>query len=99
MAWKTATYALEDLCLHSEYVQPLQDEIRDLLHTGINDSVEGLPLLDSFVKESVRTTNTDASMRHHEIKLAISTENRTSNRPAQSLGDIRLQRWLDSFDG
>ncbi|QYS95719.1 hypothetical protein H0G86_002994 [Trichoderma simmonsii] len=57
----TSTYAIQDLCLHPEYVEPLKIEIRDYFH--LNNSlrdVERLPLLDSFIKESVRNSNFDA---------------------------------------
>lgn len=54
---KTTTYVIEDLCLHHEYIEPLRLEIPSAATTD-----SGLPpLLDSFVKESVRCSNADAS--------------------------------------
>lgn len=51
----TVTVAIEDLCLHPEYVEPLRAECTaqyaDFERTGT-----GLPLLDSFIKESARIT-------------------------------------------
>jgi hypothetical protein len=52
---QTVTFAIHDLCLHPEYVEPLRTECNaqyaDFERTGT-----GLPLLDSFVKESARLT-------------------------------------------
>ncbi|KAF3071576.1 Cytochrome P450 monooxygenase paxP [Trichoderma lentiforme] len=57
----TSTYAIQDLCLHPEYVEPLAVEIRDCFHAeDFPRDVERLPLLDSFIKESVRNSNFDA---------------------------------------
>lgn len=62
---KTATYMVQDLCLHDEYIEPLRQELRDYLvlqaKPGALIDVERLPLLDSFIKESIRCTNADAS--------------------------------------
>ncbi|KAB8076861.1 cytochrome P450 [Aspergillus leporis] len=56
----TTTYAIEDLCLHSEYVEPLRNEIYQWAANTCGRDVEKMPLLDSFVKESIRCTNSDA---------------------------------------
>ncbi|KJZ75447.1 hypothetical protein HIM_05143 [Hirsutella minnesotensis 3608] len=58
----TATYAIEDICLHSEHMQPVREEIRNQLAIESETPivVERLPLLDSFLKESIRFTNVDA---------------------------------------
>ncbi|KAI0449783.1 cytochrome P450 [Xylaria acuta] len=58
----TATYAVEDLCLHEEYVDPLRQEIQKQLAEGgeLQPDLEGLILLDSFIKESIRCNNVDA---------------------------------------
>ncbi|KAI1778213.1 cytochrome P450 [Hypoxylon cercidicola] len=51
----TITFAIHDLCLRPEYVEPLRQELtceyEDFERTAI-----GLPLLDSFIKESARLT-------------------------------------------
>lgn len=59
---QTATYVVQDLCLHEEYVAPLTQEIRQHLAASSRASarIESLPLLDSFTKESIRCTNADA---------------------------------------
>ncbi|KAI4597288.1 hypothetical protein KJ359_004393 [Pestalotiopsis sp. 9143b] len=59
-ASRTASYAVEDLCLHTDHVEPLRDEIRRSTEKGASRDVEALPLLDSFLRESVRMTNSDA---------------------------------------
>ncbi|KAL7938508.1 cytochrome P450 [Trichoderma chlorosporum] len=57
----TSTYAIQDLCLHPEYVEPLKMEIRDYFYAeNPPRDVDRLPLLDSFIKESVRSSNSDA---------------------------------------
>jgi cytochrome P450 len=55
------TFALEDLCAHSEYVQPLREELSSQLWDDVSNprDIEMLPLLDSFLRESIRLTNTD----------------------------------------
>ncbi|KAF3000341.1 hypothetical protein E8E14_002268 [Neopestalotiopsis sp. 37M] len=59
----TTTFAIQDLCLHPEYVEPLRVE----LEQGYEDfqrTNSGLPLLDSFIKESARLTPVESqSMR------------------------------------
>jgi cytochrome P450 len=51
----TIVYVLHDLCLHPEYIDPIRAELAasyaDFERTG-----HGLPLLDSFIKESARLT-------------------------------------------
>ncbi|KAI1172625.1 cytochrome P450 [Nemania sp. FL0916] len=51
----TITFAIEDLCLHPEYVKPLREEA-ELLYGEFERTGKGLPLLDSFIKESARLT-------------------------------------------
>ncbi|RLM01932.1 hypothetical protein CFD26_108363 [Aspergillus turcosus] len=56
----TTTYAIEDLCLHDDYVEPLRAEIQQYLAGSCRRRVAEMPLLDSFVRESIRCTNSDA---------------------------------------
>jgi hypothetical protein len=53
---QATTFAIEDLCLFSKYVNPLREEIE---HSSV--SMNNLPLLDSFLKESIRYNCIDAS--------------------------------------
>lgn len=51
---------IHDLCLHPEYIEPIRQELQtsyeDFERTG-----RGLPLLDSFIKESARLTPVESS--------------------------------------
>ncbi|KAL8882712.1 MAG: hypothetical protein Q9198_000331 [Flavoplaca austrocitrina] len=57
----TVTWALFDLCLHPEYVEPLRDELRGPAYDKFVETADGLPLLDSFIKESARFNPLDCS--------------------------------------
>ncbi|KAJ6444954.1 NADH:flavin oxidoreductase/NADH oxidase [Purpureocillium lavendulum] len=57
----TTTYAIEDLCLHPEHIAPLREEAEELfLAEDSARDVNRLAFLDSFIKESIRCTNSDA---------------------------------------
>jgi cytochrome P450 len=49
----TVTFSIHDLCLHPEYVEPLRAELQ-AGYTAFEQTGRGLPLLDSFIKESAR---------------------------------------------
>ena len=51
-------YALDDLCSHPEYVEPLRKEIETCDKT--QGDLDSLPLLDSFLKESARLHPSDS---------------------------------------
>ncbi|KAK9792200.1 putative Cytochrome P450 [Seiridium cardinale] len=55
MPQRTIVYVIQDLSLHPEYIEPIRRELQnsyiDFERTG-----RGLPLLDSFIKESARLT-------------------------------------------
>lgn len=56
------TFVIEDLCLHKDYLEPLREEIRQVRGSESPTSardVDRMPLLDSFIRESIRMTNTD----------------------------------------
>jgi cytochrome P450 len=50
----TTSYALFDLCLHKEYLEPLREELASPAFDDFMSTTHGLPLLDSFIKESTR---------------------------------------------
>lgn len=50
----TTSYALYDLCLYPEYLSPLRAELESGEFAKFMQTTQGLPLLDSFVKESTR---------------------------------------------
>ncbi|GJN80326.1 hypothetical protein PLIIFM63780_003852 [Purpureocillium lilacinum] len=57
----TTTYAIEDLCLHPEHIAPLREEAQELfLAEDSPRDVNMLLFLDSFIKESIRCSNSDA---------------------------------------
>lgn len=58
--YQTTTYAILDLCLHPEYTAVLREEVSHGLRDGGLKNAEKLPLLDSFLKESIRHSNSDA---------------------------------------
>lgn len=60
---QTITFAIHDICLHPEYVEPLRRE-HDDQYSVFERTAQGLPLLDSFIKESARLTPVEASKYH-----------------------------------
>ena len=68
LVYQTIVYVIHDLCLHPEYIEPIRRELEksyeEFEHTGY-----GLPLLDSFIKESARLTPVESSeivQPHHK---------------------------------
>lgn len=57
---QTITFAIHDICLHPEYVEPLRRELEGE-YSVFERTAQGLPLLDSFIKESARLTPVEAS--------------------------------------
>lgn len=57
---QTITFAIHDLCIHPEYVEPLRRELQ-LHYRDFEATAQGLPLLDSFIKESARLTPVESS--------------------------------------
>ncbi|CAH0051924.1 unnamed protein product [Clonostachys solani] len=55
----TVTFAIHDLCLYPEYVEPLRAELQ-AGYAEFEKTGKGLPLLDSFIKESARLTPVEA---------------------------------------
>ncbi|KAI0096705.1 cytochrome P450 [Nemania sp. FL0031] len=66
----TACFALFDLCLHKEYIQPLREEIEKTTWEAFDQSGGKLfPLMDSFMKESARLTPVESvSTRRKALK-------------------------------
>lgn len=60
---QTATFVLQDLCLHPEYIEPLRKEIDGPAYASFEKAASGLPLLDSFMKESARLTPVESSVK------------------------------------
>jgi cytochrome P450 len=51
----TIVYALHDLCLHPDYIDPIRTELLSQ-YADFERAGHGLPLLDSFLRESSRLT-------------------------------------------
>ncbi|KAI1390593.1 cytochrome P450 [Hypoxylon trugodes] len=65
----TVTYALFDLCDHPEYVEPLRREVEGSDFEDFMKTTKGLPLMDSFIKESSRRSPIEAmSGRRQALK-------------------------------
>jgi hypothetical protein len=60
--------AVHDICLHPEYLAPLRKELDSCAWEHFEQTGKGLPLLDSFLKESGRTTPTE-SMNSRRMAL------------------------------
>lgn len=66
----SVVYALEDICSHPEYIEPLREEIRQHADSdGSNANLEDMPLIDSFLKESARLRPSDSiSLRRKALQ-------------------------------
>ena len=65
----TVTYALYDLCSYKEYLAPLRAEIASPEFEKLMQTTQGMPLLDSFMKESTRLNPMEAmSGRRQALK-------------------------------
>ncbi|KAH9871931.1 hypothetical protein J1614_006189 [Plenodomus biglobosus] len=63
------TFAVRDACTHTEYIEPLRKEIESSAYTKWEATGQGLPLLDSFLKESTRMNPLDnVSTRRKALK-------------------------------
>ncbi|KAF2966132.1 hypothetical protein GQX73_g7453 [Xylaria multiplex] len=73
----TIVYVIHDLCLHPEYIEPIRRELEasyeDFERTG-----QGLPLLDSFIKESTRLTPVEfMSVRRQALQPFVLSDGTT----------------------
>lgn len=64
------TIALQDPCLHPEYLEPLRQDI-DNHYLDFEHTAQGLPLLDSFIKESARLTPLKPVCYHFSFVLFV----------------------------
>ena len=64
----TATaYAMMDLAMHQDHIEALREEVNGEKYKDFESTTEGLPLLDSFIKESARMTAFDAGKRPRKL--------------------------------
>lgn len=52
--WKTITYAVSDLQLHSEYIESLRKKIEGPEYIKFSKITKDPSLLDGFIEESMR---------------------------------------------
>lgn len=57
---------MQDLCFHSEYIEPFREEL-EVNYGEFERTAQGLPLLDSFIKESARLTPVESSMEYFTL--------------------------------
>jgi cytochrome P450 len=63
------TFAIRDICMHPEYLDPLRAEIESSAYLKWEATGTGMPLLDSFLKESARLNPLDnVSTRRKALK-------------------------------
>ncbi|THC96489.1 hypothetical protein EYZ11_004033 [Aspergillus tanneri] len=70
----TITFAIHDLCLHPEYIDPLRNEI-ETQYDEFERTGQGLPLLDSFIKESARLTPVESMSTRRYVLQPFSLSN------------------------
>jgi hypothetical protein len=86
-AIQTLTFALYNLCSHPEYIQPLREEIASPEGAQFLITGDGLPLMDSFLKECSRWTPVESGMSLNSSLtispplLILICSNRPSSRP------------------
>lgn len=83
IGFQTICFAIYDLCLYSQYVDPLRRELEGPEFAIFEKTAQGLPLLDSFIKESMRLTPIESSKQalfqrisgvlSHSIHFKVST--------------------------
>lgn len=72
---QTICFAVHDLCLHPEYVKPLRVELESPQYIAFEKTGKGLPLLDSFIRESARTTPVESSKHlSRNLLMALSCD-------------------------
>ncbi|KAH8593607.1 cytochrome P450 [Bisporella sp. PMI_857] len=65
----TISFAIHDICIHKQYVAPLRREISSPEYAQFERTGKGLPLLDSFIKESARLTPVESmSTRRYALE-------------------------------
>lgn len=77
---QTITFAIHDLCLHPKYVEPLRKELQSSEYTLFEQTGKGLPLIDSFLKESARLTPAESS-KYQTNSLSTNIDRPISEHP------------------
>ncbi|KAF1852230.1 cytochrome P450 [Cucurbitaria berberidis CBS 394.84] len=73
----TAVFAVQDLCIHPEYISPIRKELESSEYAEFEQTARGLPLLDSFIKESARLTPVESISTRRQALKPFSLSNGT----------------------
>jgi cytochrome P450 len=79
----STTFALFALCNNPEYVEPLRAELESEEWARFIETSNGLPLLDSFIKESARMQPMDHMTSRRVALKEFSLSNGTSIKPGE----------------
>ncbi|PQE12393.1 cytochrome P450 protein [Rutstroemia sp. NJR-2017a BVV2] len=88
--WMNLDFVVLELCSHPEYIPLLREEIGDFSDLTY-DSLEGFPILDSFIKETVRLNPLDT----RAIRRKAMSPFRFTNGPSVPAGAMAC---VSSFD-
>ncbi|PQE23111.1 cytochrome P450 protein [Rutstroemia sp. NJR-2017a WRK4] len=61
------SFAIRNLCLHPEYIEPLTQEVNDTLSQPPESRYKHMPLLESFMRESSRINPLDGLTIHRKV--------------------------------
>ncbi|KAF2114936.1 cytochrome P450 [Lophiotrema nucula] len=103
----TLTFALYNLCAYLEYIEPLRNEIQGPNGSKFLIEGEGLPLMDSFLKESSRWTPVETVTARRCALKDFTFSDGTFVRKGEwvcvplgpMLKDDALYPYADQFDG
>jgi cytochrome P450 len=103
----STTFALFALCSHPEYAEPLRAELQSDEWVKFIETSNGLPLLDSFIKESARMQPVDYMTVRRQALKPFSLSNGTHIKPGDwicaplksMLYDPQHYPSPDQFDG
>ena len=95
---QATTNALTGLYSRDEYVEPLRSEVQGHMFDGFKATAVGLPLLDSFLKESARVSAFESSESPHlhaisKVHTFEEAKTYSSWRAATSIGTLYFLRW------
>ena len=76
------TYALDDLCKHPQYIDPLRKELNEC--DVLDEGLDNLPLLDGFLKESARLHPSDSISVRRKVLQPFNFSDGTS----LTVGDV-----------
>ncbi|KAM4058421.1 cytochrome p450 [Hirsutella rhossiliensis] len=78
----TIVYVIQDMCLHTEYIELLRQEL-EASYPGFERTAHGLPLLDTFIQEFSRLTSVDSMNVRRCALQPFSLSNGTRASPSE----------------